>query len=345
MKKLFAAACTSFMLAAAAMPVLSVSAEKAPDIKITAAISNAGKIEVANMPVTVSDRNEDGKFDIDEALYAVHEQYFDGGASAGYASAPSNFGLSLTKLWGIANGGSYGYYLNDKMAMSLSDEVKDNAYLSAFVYGDTTGFSDKYTYFDIKSASVSAGESIHLKLTIVNFDENWAPVDAPCADAVITINGADTEYKTDANGEVTLPFKENGTYCVSAKAEGKYIAAPVTIVTVGAAETTAPAETADTTTTTTTATDETTAATTTTTTTTTAAATTTTTTTITTTTVATTTTTTTTTAPAATTTKSNNITTVTKTDAAKTGDVAIPAVVLAAALAAGTAYAARRRND
>ena len=332
--------CAAAFFAAAAIPAFAASAEEDAGIRITASITNAGAVELAPQDVTVIDRDGDGKYTIDEALYAVHEFGYNGGAAAGYASAQSDWGLSLTKLWGIENGGSYGYYLNDQMAMSLADEIKEDDYLSAFVYGDTTGFSDRYTFFDTKYAELKDGEDITLTLTIVNFDENWSPVNAPLADAVITINGEKTDYKTDADGKVTISPRlsetaEDGSFTVSASVDGKYIAAPVSLIYVTkAAAVTDPADTTTTTAETTTTTTEATTTTTEATTTTTADTTTTTTTTAATTTVA-----------PATTTKSGAATSVTKTDAAKTGDAAVTAVVLAAAIAGATAYATRRRND
>ena len=52
--------------------------------------------------ITVADNDGDGALTINDALYAAHEKAFTGGAAAGYASVQSDWGLSLSKLWGIA---------------------------------------------------------------------------------------------------------------------------------------------------------------------------------------------------------------------------------------------------
>ena len=42
--------------------------------------------KVAYAPVTVTDQNQSGTFDIDDVLYAAHEAFYAGGATAGYAT-------------------------------------------------------------------------------------------------------------------------------------------------------------------------------------------------------------------------------------------------------------------
>ena len=53
-----------------------------------------------NKAVTVKDKNSDGKLTYDEALAAAHDEYFSGGADAGYGTSTSSYGTSVTKLWG-----------------------------------------------------------------------------------------------------------------------------------------------------------------------------------------------------------------------------------------------------
>ena len=65
-----------------------------------------------NEAVTLKDIDDDGKLTINDALYLTHEEAFSGGAEAGYGTKQTEWGLSLTKLWGIENGGSYGYYVD-----------------------------------------------------------------------------------------------------------------------------------------------------------------------------------------------------------------------------------------
>ncbi|MBR4235637.1 MAG: hypothetical protein IKR85_06205 [Clostridia bacterium] len=188
MKKLL---CGLLMLALA----LSMAyAEDTAETVVYVSIAN-GTLMTALAPVSVSDIDEDGALTINDALYLAHELYFEGGD--GYASAMSDWGLSLTKLWGVENGGSYGYYVNNVSAMSLADPVQDGDTVYAFVYTDTAAWSDTFCYFDAEFRTAGAGDEVTLTLCAAGFDENWTPVTLPVAGAVITINGEATEYVTD----------------------------------------------------------------------------------------------------------------------------------------------------
>ncbi|MBP5657968.1 MAG: hypothetical protein J6X52_05545, partial [Clostridia bacterium] len=85
-------------------------AAKDPVVYVT--IAN-GELVLAREAVTLTDADNDGALTINDALYLAHEAKFEGGAAAGYASSTGDYGLSLTKLWGVENGGSYGYFVND----------------------------------------------------------------------------------------------------------------------------------------------------------------------------------------------------------------------------------------
>ena len=95
---------STFCLTAFAEDAVPASA----DVYVTIADNN-GKLALTQEKITATDKDNDGKITIDEALLAAHEAKYEGGAAAGYASAMSDWGLSLTKLWGVENGGSYGY--------------------------------------------------------------------------------------------------------------------------------------------------------------------------------------------------------------------------------------------
>ena len=116
----------------------------------------------------------------------------------------SQYGLSVTKLWGEENSGSFGYYQNEVMAMGLTDEVHTGDRLVAFSFTDAAGYSDRFSYFAPQTASVNDGESVTLTLTALIPDENWNLVPTLIEGATISINGTATEFKTDAEGKVTL---------------------------------------------------------------------------------------------------------------------------------------------
>lgn len=177
--------------------------------------------------ITVTDTDGDGALTINDVLVLAHDAAYDGGAAAGYASANGTYGLAITKLWGVENGGSYGYYVNNKSAMGLSDKVADGDHVYAFIYTDTVGFSDIYCYFDNFSVSAAKGESVTLTLLSAGYDANWQPVTTPVSGAAITIDGKKTEYVTDAEGKVTVSFADAGKHTVSATHDTVRMVPPV----------------------------------------------------------------------------------------------------------------------
>ena len=142
------------------------------DAIVTIADQN-GKLALSAEFIKVTDIDGDGKLTVNDALYCAHEQKFSGGAAAGYLSEMTEYGLSLKKLWGFDNGTGYGYYVNNAAAMSLADEIHQGDYINAFIYTDTTGWSDAYCYFDAGAVGAYTGDSFDLKLTAVGFDESY----------------------------------------------------------------------------------------------------------------------------------------------------------------------------
>ncbi len=219
MKKLFATLAAAILFVAAVTPVsakaqtLLISPKPADQI-VYVTIAN-GDLKLVQEPVKLKDVDGDGALTVNDALVLAHSAKYDG-RDTGYASANSSWGLSLTKLWGIENGGSYGYYVNNVSSMSLEDKVKDGDFITAFVYTDTVGFSDKYTFFDVNTVSAKAGQNITLTLTGAGYDANWNPVNLPVAGATITVDGKETTYKTDVNGKVTLSLSDANAHVISA---------------------------------------------------------------------------------------------------------------------------------
>lgn len=201
-----------------------------------------GKLVLVQEEITVTDVDEDGKLTVNDALYAAHEKAYDGGAKAGYGYESGEYGLSLTKLWGTANGGSYGYYVNDRSALSLADQVADGDRINAFVYTDLTAWSDTYCWFDQNTVSAKAGQAIRLTLSAYSYDDNWNPVPLPVAGATLTVNGEKTAFRTDENGKVTVVFEEEGVYQISAVSVTQVLVPPVCVATVSAGATTPDAD-------------------------------------------------------------------------------------------------------
>lgn len=207
----------------------SLSAE----VYVTVANEN-GKLVLVQEKITVTDIDNDSKLTVNDALYCAHEAKFEGGASAGYGSEPSEWGVSLKKLWGVENGGSYGYYVNNLGAMGLTDEVKNGDHINAFIYTDTKTWSDTYCYFDINTASVEENGKLTLTLTSAGFDENYNSIAVPVKDAVITLDGVATEFKTDEDGKVTLTLDKVGSFVISATSATQRLVPPALTVEVTA---------------------------------------------------------------------------------------------------------------
>ena len=213
------------MLVLALMMCLTAAFAEKEGTTVYVTISD-GTLELVEYEVDMSDIDGDGKLTVNDALYLAHEAVFEGGAEAGYANAETQYGLSLMKLWGIENGGSYGYYVNNQSAFSLVDELQDGDRLVAFVYTDLAAWSDAYCYFD--KAETEAGE-VTLTLYMIGYDANWMPVELPVAGAVITVDGARTEYVTGEDGSVTLTVSSDAVL-ISAVSDTLTLVPPVCTV-------------------------------------------------------------------------------------------------------------------
>ncbi|MBO4468448.1 MAG: hypothetical protein J5766_04025 [Clostridia bacterium] len=229
----------AIMIVAGCFSICAVAEAATTDVFVTFS-DNSGKIILSQEKITVTDKNGDGKFDLDEAFFAMHEAKYEGGAAAGYATGTSQYGLYITKLWGDTSG-NFSYYVNNKMAMGLTDEIKAGDYLNAFIFQvyefnpetyETT--SDSYSFFDKFNATVTEGDKLTVTLKAVVFDADYAPINVNVAEAIITIDGVETTLKTDENGKVTIPMDKVGEYLISAKKVDDILVPPVLKVTVNA---------------------------------------------------------------------------------------------------------------
>lgn len=206
---------------------LGVNAFSDEGVDVYVTISDdKGVLALAQEKIIVTDIDGDNALTINDALYCAHEAKYKGGASAGYAAGQSQYGISLNKLWGISNGGSYGYFINNKSPLSLSDKIKDNDYINAFSYTDLVGWSDTYSFFDINSKEIKESETIELSLMAAGYDASFNPVTLPIQNAIITLNGEKTEFKTDSEGKVTVTFDKAGSYVVSAISDTQNLVPP-----------------------------------------------------------------------------------------------------------------------
>ncbi len=224
MKKVFASVLALLTVSAAC----GVSASAAQEELVYVTIADAdGELALAAQPIHCTDADGDGALTVNDALYLAHEQFYTGGAEAGYGTSRTEYGLGITKLWGAEQGSSYGYYVNNQSAMSLEDPVSHASFVNAFCYTDLTAFSDTYCYFDITDVSSFVGNTQTFTLTANSYDENWNPITVPVKDAFLTIDGEKTEWKTDAQGMVTVTFDKAGEYVISAVSDTQTLVPPV----------------------------------------------------------------------------------------------------------------------
>lgn len=203
-------------------------------IQVTVTIANQGAIAVgkndtlmAQVPVTVTDRNGDGEIKYDDAMIAVHKAYCEQG-EAGFVIN----GDWVTTLWGGTEGVG-GFYRNNTLTATVNKEIIQNGdALTAFSYADTADWSDKYSFFDQSTVSVKTGETLTLNLKKQGYNEAATPANA----ALCTIDktGAFQEMNvtTDDKGNATFSFDQAGTYVVSAYGNEDVLVPPVCVVTV-----------------------------------------------------------------------------------------------------------------
>lgn len=189
----------------------------------------AGELTLAYQPVAVTDLDGDGTLTINDALTAAHASNHQDGLEA-YAVKDTEFGLSMMKLWGVDNGGSYGYYLNHHSAWSLLDQVQQGDHVKAYLYTDLTSWSDQYCFFDKDFSEAKPGDEIPLTLYAAGYDEAYNPVTLPVAGASIVVNGETTEWKTDEEGKAVILCAEAGEYQISAESEMMNLVAPVCVI-------------------------------------------------------------------------------------------------------------------
>ena len=181
--------------------------------------------------IILEDADGDGVLTMHDALTCAHRQKFEGGEE-GYAAEVTEYGYSMTKLWGCDNGGSYGYYLNNESPQSLADPVKNGDHIVAFVYTDLVGYTDTYCYFDPHHVAVTGDKPLTLTLYTLGYDEDWNTVSTPLAGAVIAIDGKTSSYVTDEEGKVAITFDGAGICTLTAEKEGMNLVTPVCIVAV-----------------------------------------------------------------------------------------------------------------
>ncbi len=227
MKKVFSLMLSLLMI----LGCMSISAfAKEEDVTVYVSVANKGELVAAQVKVTVTDVDNDGALTVNDALYALHDAVYEGGANAGYNYyIHKDYGLSLGKLWGDASG-NFGYYVNNASCWGLADVVEDGDYVNAFVYTDTKFYSDTYCFFNEYTVTADKGAEIEITLSGADYDANWNPVTVPVAGAEITVDGVGTGVITDENGKATIKIDKAGDHVISAVSMSKTLVPPVCTV-------------------------------------------------------------------------------------------------------------------
>ncbi len=198
---------------------------------------------MANVPVSVTDKDGDKELTFNDAMLIVHDRYCKGG----YAAGDSPYGFSVTKLWGD-DSGAFGYYINGASPLTAKEKVSTDDVIIAYVYSDTAGWTDKYSAFDNNFKDVKQGEEFSLHLGYSSWDgsgnasgafigictkDGFLYLRKPTAsgEGLTTTASADA-VTTDSSGNATVAFPQAGRYVLSAKSDSMILVPPVCIANV-----------------------------------------------------------------------------------------------------------------
>jgi len=199
-----------------------------PKVRVT--VSTAGEVRIAAKEVIVQDADGDGVYTLVEAIQSAHDQF--GSADKAFKVDDTEYGKSISSLWGDANGMSgYGVYQNNAPSADLTAAVAAGDYIVAYSYQDLNTWSDVYAFFDTAVQDAAPG-NVTLTLKVITMDADWNPVEAPLAGAEITVNGEKTGDVTAEDGTVTLSLSKKDENVVSAVAENWILVPPISSVTV-----------------------------------------------------------------------------------------------------------------
>ncbi len=203
-------------------------------ISTSLSISQSGKIvtdkngtAVANARVELYGKES---YTLDDVFRKAHTLYYDG--EDGYASSEGDYGLAIDTLWGD-DSGNFGYQVNggSEAVMGLSHVVENGDIIDAYTMQSLFPQSEAYTVFDVRTVSTASYETFTLTLREAGYDESFNMVFSPCEGAVITINGEETDFRTDADGKAQIFLPAAGTYLLSAKKSKTVNEAEVTAIT------------------------------------------------------------------------------------------------------------------
>ncbi|MCQ2452220.1 MAG: carboxypeptidase-like regulatory domain-containing protein [Oscillospiraceae bacterium] len=201
-------------------------------VEVFISIADAGTLVLNNEPLAVEDSDRDGMVTVDEVLLAAHAAFYRGGIK-GYATEDlGKYGQCISRLWGVDNGGFYGFHVNDNLDFTgeeqLSDPVLPQDCVYAYSFQDLLTWSDIYSYIvgDIQTAE--DGSCFYQgQLMTLERDEFQQQVRLPLSGAEILVNGEKSGVFTDESGCFVLPLSADGSYELSAQAADLILIPPV----------------------------------------------------------------------------------------------------------------------
>ena len=203
-------------------------------------VSDKNGEQIINRKLTLSGKSE---YTLDDAFLYAHELFYPEGVE-GYASSIGDWGLGVDKFWGDTSY-NFGYQVNGGTATVSGPGyiLSDGDHIDAMIYKNQYPETEAYTSFNTYNMDAVTDKEITLNLKYIS-GYDYATMESilsACEDAQITIDGEETQYTTDADGNVTVTFEEPGTYIVSAKKDKAVndvvkpaIAAPVCVINVEA---------------------------------------------------------------------------------------------------------------
>lgn len=217
MKKLLSLLLIVTMLFTSAPMIISAD-EESSAVTVYVTVSKYGEFvcdtDRNTMALIPMELTGNASYTLDDLFVALHEEY----CPDGYASAEGDYGAYITMLWGDTSG-NFGYQVNGgtKTVMGLTHEIENGDYVDALIYKNYYPETETYTKFDKYEAGIYTGEQLELTLSQAGYDENWNTVFSACENAIITVDGEETENVTDSEGYSVLTFDEPGTYLISAR--------------------------------------------------------------------------------------------------------------------------------
>jgi hypothetical protein len=199
------------------------TSEDASSVTVKVTVYSAGGFSkgsdstvMIQIPVSVSDRNENGTFDLDDTLTAVHEEYCTGG----YEVTGDGADRKILRLWNQSDG-NFICYLNDTPVTNLEEQVDKGDSLVACILGSVKPEEVIYTYFDTSYANLTTADTLQMKVKAISVDDSNTVSEVTLGSLQIAqvngegkYEGIDNAY-TQSDGSFSLNFPTAGTYYIT----------------------------------------------------------------------------------------------------------------------------------